>query len=106
MDEPEFMSPNGGAYEQSELRTGPPLSYVAEKLRHSLAALHAELLGREEKSLNLRTSLLCGSTAYLALHNMLGLAHAPRWFERVSAFSTEEFRDWLDRVYMGGSVRG
>lgn len=33
-------NPNGPAYEMTETRTGPPLSYVAEKLHNSLWSLH------------------------------------------------------------------
>ena len=43
MKETEFLDPNGGAYECEETRTGPPLEYVAEKLRRTLEALHDEL---------------------------------------------------------------
>ncbi len=32
---------NGGAYEKVELRTGPPVDYVAEKLHPSLEQLHS-----------------------------------------------------------------
>ena len=32
--------PNDNAYEADELRTGPPLDYVAEKFRNNLEALH------------------------------------------------------------------
>lgn len=35
--------PNDGAYEADELRTGPPLSYVAEKFRHCLEGLHGAI---------------------------------------------------------------
>jgi hypothetical protein len=35
-----FREPNDGAYETTKERTGPPLDYVAEKLRSSLKACH------------------------------------------------------------------
>ena len=35
-----FRPPNDSDYETDELRTGPPLSYVAEKVRHNLEATH------------------------------------------------------------------
>ncbi len=33
-----FRPPNDNAYETDEVRTGPPLAYVAEKVRHTLEA--------------------------------------------------------------------
>ena len=36
-----FADPNGPAYRTSEHRSGPPLDYVAEKLRNALFELHA-----------------------------------------------------------------
>lgn len=41
-DDPDdfFRPPNDSAYETDELRTGPPLGYVAEKIRHNLEATH------------------------------------------------------------------
>jgi hypothetical protein len=35
-----FSDPNGPAYQKTETRTGPPLEYVAEKLRSCLCDLH------------------------------------------------------------------
>ena len=106
MEEVEFLGPNGGAYEREETRTGPPLEYVAEKLRRTLETLHDELRGSDAPSLNLRTSLNYGATSYLALHNMLGLTHRTDWFDRIEGFSRMEFREWLDRVDAEGAVRG
>ncbi len=106
MDELDFLGPNGGAYERSELRIGPPLEYVAEKLRGTLETLHDEIRSSERPSLNLRTSLNYGVTAYLALQNMLGLANRGDWFDRIESFSRREFREWLDRVGAEGDVRG
>ncbi len=106
MKETEFLDPNGGAYECEETRTGPPLEYVAEKLRRTLEALHDELHGSEAPSLNLRTALNYGATSYLALRNMLGLTHRSDWFDRIEGFSPREFREWLDRVDAEGAVRG
>ena len=42
-DDPDdcLRPPNDSAYETSEVRTGPPLAYVAEKVRHTLEALHS-----------------------------------------------------------------
>ncbi|MCI0588339.1 MAG: hypothetical protein L0323_16025 [Planctomycetes bacterium] len=106
MDDLRFLPPNGGAYEQIEMRSGPPLSYVAEKLRHALEAVHRELLAGTRESPNLRESLLNGLTAYLALHNMLGLTRESRWFDRVAGLSRRGFGNWLARIAGAGSVRG
>ncbi len=42
-DDPDdfFRPPNDNAYKTDEVRTGPPLNYVAEKVRHNLEALHS-----------------------------------------------------------------
>lgn len=106
MDELEFLDPNGGAFEREELRTGPPLEYVGEKLRRTLETLHGEIRGSDAPSLNLRTSLNYGVTSYLALHNLLGLTRRPDWFDRIERFSREEFQEWLDRVDAEGAVGG
>ena len=36
-----FRPPNDSAYETDEVRTGPPLNYVAEKVRHNREATHS-----------------------------------------------------------------
>jgi len=35
-----FTGPNASAYERTEMRYGPPLEYVAEKLRNAVEELH------------------------------------------------------------------
>ena len=117
-----FSDPNGPAYQKTETRTGPPLEYVAEKLRSCLCDLHrlhghADSLRREGPSQSppAMTSLdevhgaaglafYHAAVAYLALHNMLALANPPSFIERLLAMSREEFHDWLDGIQRGGSV--
>ena len=112
-----FRPPNDGAYEKEELRTGPPLDYVAEKLRRSLELTHHlinslnNLEGPSQRQLDPLLSQSCGAfryqlTSYLALKNMLALANEKGFFERMEFRSTEDFQDWLDRIDQQGSVTG
>ena len=112
-----FRSPNDGAYEKEELRTGPPLSYVAEKLRRSLELTHDHihslnnLDGLSQNMLDPLLNQTSGAfryqlTSYLALQNMLALGNERGFFERMELRSNEEFRDWLDRIDQQGSVTG
>ena len=130
-DEPDdfFRPPNDNAYESEELRTGPPLDYVAEKFRHNLEALHRliydiqkrvpEDLSVEDPSAETTASVIdeflfpsahyafrSGIVGYLALKNMLALANDNGLSSRLSSYSREEFKDWLDRIDHGGSVTG
>lgn len=82
-------SPNDEAYEKQEVRSGPPLDYVAEKFRHCLEGLHGAIrdIGRGPQTDPATTDAgqddLIGFQAkyafhsavvgYLALHNMLAL---------------------------------
>jgi hypothetical protein len=130
-DDPDdfFRPPNDNAYEADELRTGPPLDYVAEKFRHNLEALHRliydiknrvpEDLSVEhpsvESGVSVRDEYLLPTAhyafrsaivGYLALKNMLALANDNDLSDRLSSYSREEFTDWLDRIDQGGSVTG
>ena len=112
-----FRPPNDGAYEKEELRTGPPLDYVAEKLRRSLELTHyliKSLNNLESPTQNELDPLLNQTsgafhyqlTSYLALKNMLALGNENGFFERMEHRSTGEFHDWLDRIDQQGSVTG
>ena len=124
-----FRPPNDNAYEADELRTGPPLDYVAEKVRHNLEALHRLIYDIQNKvpedlsvgqmpaetTASVRDELLLPSAhyafrsaivGYLALKNMLALANDNDLSTRLSSYSREEFKDWLDRIDQGGSVTG
>ena len=124
-----FRPPNDNAFEKKEVRTGPPLSYVAEKSRHNLEALHsmireiqrrvpAELsaeVDSQGKPVSIRDQYLmptahyafrCGLTSYLALNNMLALVNDGEVVERLLSYSADDFKDWLDRVDREGSVLG
>jgi len=109
--------PNDGAYEQQELRSGPPLVYVAEKFRHCLEG-QRRVISRIEAAAKKGTdrdemlafqakyafhSALVG---YLALHNMLALANEHDITERLLRYSEDDFTEWLNRIDTEGSVTG
>ena len=119
-----FRPPNDNAYETAQVRTGPPLDYVAEKFRHNLEALHSlileirrrvpdDLLVDECASVKeeylLPTALYAFRSAivgYLALKNMLALASDNDLGDRLLGYSRDEFKEWLDRIDQAGSVTG
>ena len=130
-DDPDdfLRPPNDNAYETDELRTGPPLDYVAQKFRNNLEALHRLIddiqnrvpedlpVGKQpaETTVSVRDNFLLPSAhyafqsaivGYLALKNMLALANDNDLSNRLSLYSREEFKDWLDRIDQGGSVTG
>jgi hypothetical protein len=125
----QFRPPNDNAYETDEVRTGPPLAYVAEKVRHTLEALHS--LNRELRHRLPEISMATAASSepaasaagellrpaaryafrsavvgYLALQNMLALASDHDLDERLLAYSRSEFKEWLDRIDQAGSVTG
>lgn len=124
-----FRPPNDNAYEREELRTGPPLTYVAEKSRRCLESLHSlireiqrripsslsEELDSKGNPVSIKDEFLlptandafrCGLTAYLALNNMLALANDGDLGERLLGYTRDEFGDWLGRIQREGSVTG
>ena len=130
-DDPDdfFRPPNDNAYETSEVRTGPPLTYVAEKVRHTLEAIHSlihEIRQRVSQHLPVAapssgppvsikeehlppTALYAFCSAvvgHLALNNMLALANDNDLDDRLLAYSRDEFKEWLDRIDQAGSVTG
>ena len=106
-----YSAPNGPADERTGQRTGPPLEYVAEKLRRSLEHLH-QLHAGARGTAGVETSLeraaqgafYYAAVAYLALHNMLALANPPDFTDRLLAMSRTEFGEWLDGIDREGSV--
>ncbi len=112
-----FRGPNDGAYEKEEIRTGPPLDYVAEKIRSSMELTHflistlgrttlADASGRDTMLSQARGSLRYQLTGYLALKNMLALANDQGLFGRLERFSYDDFHDWLDRIDQQGTTTG
>ena len=110
-----FRDPNNCAYEKEEVRTGPPLSYVAEKFRKAMELTHFQInsltsgeeLGSEHKSQILshaQGALRYQLTGYLALCNMLALVNDEGFFDRIEDYSYDEFSDWLDRIDQQGTI--
>jgi hypothetical protein len=106
----EMRGSNDGAYEKGQVRMGPPLEYVAEKLRHGVEATHFVLAalrrqhGSESLIFNASYAFRSQITAYLALNNFLALVNDEGFFERLEGYSKEQFEDWLRRIDQQGSV--
>lgn len=124
-----YSDPNAGAYEKREVRTGPPLDYVGEKLGIAVKFSHRTYRRMRESVSDdlpvLEAALGTGgsvkgdallspafitfrgaTTAFLALYNMLGLIHDQDKFEALLELSSSEFDDWVDRIEREGSVTG
>ena len=99
-----FTGPNSGAYERTETRTGPPLDYVAEKLRKAVEGLHE--WSKTEASMFAQAAFRNGIVGFLALHNLLAYADDNDLFPRLTALSRDQFRDWLNGIEERGSLRG
>ena len=120
-----ILQPNAGAFEKDEVRSGPPLSYIAEKLRGALESAHevwrainrsgpinlsqsanapvaAQELGLSSAFSSFRYSM----TAFLALHNMLGMIADQKKIDALLDYNHDEFAAWLDRVEREGSILG
>ena len=106
-----FTDPNAGAYEVEESRVGPPLTYVGEKLRHSLEYAH-RVAGtmrsdvEHEARHDAVAAFRYGLTAYLGLYNMLGMILDHRKLDALRELDDDAFEDWLDTVEREGSVTG
>lgn len=105
-----FRGPNDNAYEKPQVRVGPPLEYVAEKLRHAIEATHHLLpqlrqqAGSQAAVFDATYAFQSQLTAFLALNNLLALANEKGFFERLARYTDEQFKDWLDRIGQQGSV--
>lgn len=97
------MNSNGPAYQRSELRVGPPLDYVAEKLRSSLTCLH-KLASIEAPHEDARPAFYYALVSYLALNNMLAAANPPGFSDRLAKMKPDAFDQWLNAIDRGGSV--
>ena len=101
-----FTHPNGPAYERVERREGPPLAYVAEKLRYCLESAHSAPRDRADAERHLDHAFRYGLVAYLALQNLLALANDHDLGDRLLALDRQAFSQWLDRLEEEGSVTG
>lgn len=129
IDPPDFFTdPNGPAFQSEEVRTGPPLDYVGEKIANSLKSLHYEIGNIERyvpKDLRVsrwaegapprvvdmltpqvRFAFRYGLVAFLALHNLLAVANDQHLADRLLAMSDDDFEAWLNRIREEGSVTG
>jgi len=120
---------NGGAIIRTETRTGPPLDYIAHKLRDSLRAIHGLITAIKEyvptnlpqprvpigTSYSVKEDLLLSNgyeafhkavVSYLALYNMLALVSNRGTFERLVDGSSEDLSRWLTTVALEGSLLG
>ncbi|MHB1308897.1 MAG: hypothetical protein ACYDC1_17695 [Limisphaerales bacterium] len=123
MDLPDGLTePNDGAYLKTETRTGPPLEYVAEKLRACLETLHslhqAVAAGNPNPTPEVSSGgpgraaiLFAGQAAfrdalvsYLALNNLLALANDPDLTELLLRLDGDAFNVWIARIASEGSV--
>jgi len=130
MDLPEGLtSPNDGAYEKTETRSGPPLDYVAEKLQSCLQTLHTlhrsasqdlpndlpppERFAKADMDYNPKTSSVLfpaqaafyyALVSFLALNNLLAIANDPDLPDRLLTMSHDDFESWLERIISEGSV--
>ncbi len=122
MDLPDgqFLEPNNGAYEQPEIRHGLPLHYVSEKLASALESTHKAYqalkkrqagdpsIGQEREQARRSTwaAFRYSTTAFLALHNMLGLIDDQGKFDALLKLSSKRFSAWLATVRREGSIGG
>ena len=137
MDEPHddsddmdgMIPPNRSAYTKAETRVGPPLDYVADKLRSSLQSMQRlireiithvpddrpvpeHLEGTEYSIKNdhlltdSRNAFGYAIIAYLALNNLLGVADNDGLHDRLLAMDREQFRLWLNGIDREGTVTG
>ncbi|EFK96642.1 hypothetical protein LDC_1335 [sediment metagenome] len=107
---------NAGAYRKQEVRSGPPLDYVSEKMEIALVDLHHAIHRLQRLVLDSDTGDIAVSSAmsafrhelvaFCALHNMLGLANDPQLVKRLLVLSPGEFEDWLTATRSEGSVTG
>lgn len=121
--------PNGPAFVKHEERTGPPLSYVQEKMGNALRDLHdltrslVEYVPEDLPAPNAehgnpfklkphylvgpaRSAFYSSLVAFLALSNLLAIANEPGLVDRLLGYDIDEFRDWIRHIERGGSVTG
>jgi hypothetical protein len=110
-----FDPPNGAAYTKDEFRTGPPLDYVAEKLRRAIettqflsrtinASKQSDAEQKEKMASYTMATFRYQLTAYLALKNLLALAGDQSLFERLLKYSTTDFTAWINKIDHEGSL--
>jgi hypothetical protein len=101
---------NAGAYRKTEVRQGPPLEYVSEKIEHSLTDLHAtiSIIDRVIQDSERKDTILFSAkaafqqelVALLALQNLLNTANTPGLLQHLLGLSVEDFEEWLQQDEM------
>ena len=117
-----FKEPNGSAFVTTETRTGPPLSFLADKLYQALVYTHkayqavkcyipddfpqpqgwqsADFSVKGDALLEpIRNAFRSQLTAFLGLYNMLALDTNPGLIERLLQMPTADLRAWLGRMF-------
>lgn len=118
-------NPNGAAYETGEIRTGPPLSYVSDNLSKALMEIHVAYRNAVEyvpenlpgpqfapETYSVKQDGIVGAlygaldfglTAYLGLHNLLGLA-SREVVDQVVELDFEQFQEWRHTIASHGRI--
>jgi hypothetical protein len=120
------MSGSTPPYRITETRTGPPLSYVSEKIRGALTNLHGlysqiqrdlpdglpcpeafltiypQYDPKNELQFTCRWAFCDAVIAYLALNNFLGRVEEQGLVERLLAMPNAEFHAWLHYIHNEG----
>jgi hypothetical protein len=100
---------NGGAYEKEETRVGLPLDYVASKQRQSLENIHyieKQFRSNKDDYFFMHYAFSSGIKAFLALYNMLALTNDNQLYDRLLAYTDDEFEGWLNNIEKHGCVNG
>lgn len=86
-------------YKKTETRTGPPLSYISEKLRLCVIQSH-----RIYKEINSIIALHYALISYCALWDMLELIGTEVEKRRIYDMSSAELKRWLDHIESEGQL--
>lgn len=120
IDDELILTPNNGAYERPEIRHGLPLNYVSEKIGSAVESAYRSYhwlkdrkgnespddLEHQQAIASIWDTFRCATTAFLALHNMLGLIQDPDKFNSLLKLSPKRFGAWLAMVRREGSISG
>src|SRR5580704_904834 len=100
------LSSRGPAYTAREIRQGVPLSYVSEKLSHAIEDTHAAGRAHPEARKRLAHVMYSQTKAFLALHNLLGVADAAGLPEQLLEMDRRELDRWIAAVVTHGDLFG
>ncbi|HEV3425206.1 MAG TPA: hypothetical protein VG105_15790 [Paraburkholderia sp.] len=100
------MSSTGPAYTTREVRYGVPLSYISEKLSQAIEDTHAAGRAHPEARKRLAHVMYSQTKAFLALHNLLGVADAAGLPEQLLEMDRRELDRWIAAVVTHGDLFG